>query len=110
MVRNIIQTPLNSVVSDITLTLGNEVMLADHRNIKTNDISNSFIDYISSLSRYYEWYLCPQSGNLNHSIDKEEFRLEHFLTEWPKSVKEAVGSELVNVVIKDLLIEMRTAM
>merc|ERR1719315_887679 len=51
MVRNIIHSENFSMpVSLMIHSLGKEVMLAYHKNLKTSDTSNSFSDYVSSLS------------------------------------------------------------
>jgi len=96
-------------VSLMTFSLGNEVMLAYHKNLKTNDTSNSFSNYISSLSRYHDWYCNPQKGSPNHRVAiqsvTEDLCLEQNFTVWPKSVRHAVGSELFNIIYRDLLID-----
>jgi len=110
MVRNVINSENFSLpVALMTHSLGNEVMLAYHKNLKTNDTSHSFRDYVSSLSQYYDWYCSPQSGSPNHRAAiqsvTEDLCLEQTFTVWPKSVRYAVGSELFNIIYRDLLID-----
>jgi len=96
-------------VTQIISGLGNDVMTAYHLSVKTNDSTNSWSDYLSSLNRYYDWYCDPQFGSPNHRTAihsvTEDLTLDKKLTAWPRSVRIAVGSELFNVLHKEILID-----
>jgi len=96
-------------VSHIIKTLGEEVMTTYHSNLKTNDTTTNFSDYTSSLSRYHDWYCKPQGGSATHreaihSVTKE-LSLDQTFTMWPRSVRQALGSEMFQVMFREILID-----
>lgn len=96
-------------VSSIIASLGNDVMTAYHINLKTNDGTNSFSDYLSSLSHYYDWYCSPQSGSPTHRAAIQavtgDLTLDQSFTMWPKSVRTAVGTEMFQIMFREILID-----
>eukprot|EP00092_Neocalanus_flemingeri_P017911 GFUD01019377.1.p1 GENE.GFUD01019377.1~~GFUD01019377.1.p1 ORF type:complete len:1482 (+),score=337.24 GFUD01019377.1:704-5149(+) len=99
-------------VTHIISDLGNDVMTAYHINLKCNDSSSSWSDYVGSLNHYYDWYCEPQNGSPNHRTAIHsvtgDLTLEHSLTMWPRNVRMAVGGVLFQVLLDEIQVDVDT--
>merc|ERR1719300_334433 len=97
--------PVRSIIND----LGNEVMAAYHTRLKTNEDNSYMEHYLESLSRYYDWYCSPQGGRSTHreaihSVT-EDISLNQQFVKWPKSIRTAIGTEMFQIMFREILID-----
>ena len=88
--------------------LGDDVMMKYQDMLRTEE--DSFDSFLQGISRYQDWYCQPQgSGVMTHreavQTAMETSQIDTRMTSWPKSVRIAIGRELLRVMVDQILID-----
>ena len=88
--------------------LGDDVMTMYHTLVRTE--ADTFQEYVQGLHQYHEWYCQPEgSGILTHreAVQQamKDVSVDTQLLTWPKSVRLALGRELLHVIMSEIVID-----
>ena len=92
----------------VTLSLGDDVMRMYQDLLRTEE--DSLEKYLEGLARYQDWFLQPRdSGVSTHreavQRSMEDTHLDSRMTSWPRSVRIAMGKELLSIMINQIVID-----
>ena len=95
-------------ITNIRTKFGDDVNTMYHTIVRTDP--GSFKDYLEGINKYQDWYCHPQDSEaVTHrealEISMKDASVDTKMLTWPRSVRLAIGAELLHVMMSEIVID-----